>query len=35
MGFNSGFKGLTGYLSFGRRRGGDRANTWHWKPKTT
>jgi len=26
---------LTGYLSFGRRRGGDWANTWHWKPKTT
>ena len=26
---------LTGYLSLGRRPGGDRANTWHWTERVT
>jgi len=24
---------VTGYLSFGRRPGGEWANTWHWKTR--
>jgi len=30
-----GFAVLTGYLSFGRRPGGDWVNTWHWTERFT